>query len=195
MKKTNKKIIGLSLLAILAAQTTACAYYQPASDVQVAVPAKEHSNYINDTVITAQVKTRLATSSILKSQHIDVRTENRVVYLKGVVATNTQYREAVSLAIALDSVRDVNTNGLSVKGSNAPLTDSFITAKIKGELMKDSLRGVHLSPLSTHIETKNGIVYLSGQVNNQAEINNAIKIAKSVEGVKAVRSSLRVKNS
>ncbi len=60
--------------------------------------------------------------------------------------------------------------------------------------MKDSLRGINVSPVATHIETKNGIVYLSGEVDNSAQIHNAIKIAKTVEGVKTVKSSLHVKN-
>src|SRR6202008_4757551 len=63
--------------------------------------------------------------------------------------------------------------------------DSAITTKIKTQLASE-----HLGSLK-HISVdadRNGVVWMTGTVNNQTEADQAIQIARNTEGVKAVKS-------
>ena len=64
--------------------------------------------------------------------------------------------------------------------------DAWITAKVKTMLLKDDLvRG-----LSVNVETRKGMVQLSGWVNHALQIDQAERVARSIDGVKSVRNDL-----
>ena len=69
--------------------------------------------------------------------------------------------------------------------------DSAITTKIKTELAAEHFGS--LKDISVDTD-KNGVVWISGTVNSQAEADQAIRIAHNTEGVKTVQSSLKVQN-
>ena len=70
------------------------------------------------------------------------------------------------------------------------IDDSWITTKVKTELLKDSLvKGVRVS-----VETYKGAVHLSGYVNTPQQAAQAELIASSVNGVQQVFNNLIVKN-
>lgn len=68
-------------------------------------------------------------------------------------------------------------------------SDSMITSKIKGELLKDE----GLKSLKVHVKTHQGVVLLSGFVDTEEQIALAGKIAADTEGVKSVTNSLLMK--
>src|SRR5215831_6468376 len=70
-------------------------------------------------------------------------------------------------------------------------TDAAITTKIKTQLAAEHFGS--LKDISVDTD-KNGVVWMSGTVNNQAEADQAIRIAHNTEGVKTVQSSLKVQN-
>ena len=83
---------------------------------------------------------------------------------------------------AADSDTDRNKPGTFVK-------DSVITTKIKTQLAAD-----HPDSLK-HIQVdtdKNGVVWMSGTANSQQEIDQAVAIARNTDGVKSVKSDLKV---
>jgi osmotically-inducible protein OsmY len=49
------------------------------------------------------------------------------------------------------------------------------------------------SALNTKVETKDGVVTLSGNAGNEAEMNLATKLAKDVNGVKDVNNLMAIK--
>ncbi len=67
--------------------------------------------------------------------------------------------------------------------------DSVITTKVKALLVADDF----LKSFEIGVETRKGIVELSGSVDSQTAVSKAVEIAKSVGGVKSVKSSLIVK--
>jgi osmotically-inducible protein OsmY len=67
--------------------------------------------------------------------------------------------------------------------------DSVITTKVKALLAEDDF----LKSFQISVETRKGIVQLSGFVNSQDAVNKAGQIARSVGGVKSVKNSLIVK--
>lgn len=67
--------------------------------------------------------------------------------------------------------------------------DSVITTKIKTQLAADEF----LKSFQISVETRKGIVELSGFVDSQNAKDKAGQIARSVDGVKSVRNALIVK--
>ena len=67
--------------------------------------------------------------------------------------------------------------------------DSAITTKIKTQLAAEHLGSLKHISVDTD---QNGVVWMTGTVNNQAEANQAITIARDTEGVRSVKSSLKV---
>ena len=67
--------------------------------------------------------------------------------------------------------------------------DSVITTKIKAKLASEHLGSAAHIKVDTD---NNGVVWMSGTANSQAEVNQAITIARNTEGVKTVKSDLKV---
>jgi osmotically-inducible protein OsmY len=67
--------------------------------------------------------------------------------------------------------------------------DSVITTKVKSLLAEDDF----LKSFQIGVETRKGIVQLSGFVNSQQAVDKAGQIAKSVKGVTSVKNDLIVK--
>jgi osmotically-inducible protein OsmY len=67
--------------------------------------------------------------------------------------------------------------------------DSVITTKVKALLAKDDF----LRSFEIGVETRKGVVQLSGFVGTQDAVNKAGQIASGVGGVKSVRNDLIVK--
>ena len=69
------------------------------------------------------------------------------------------------------------------------IDDSVITAKTKTQLASDDF----LKSFQISVESRKGIVQLSGFVDSQKAVDKAGQIARGVEGVKSVRNDLIVK--
>lgn len=69
--------------------------------------------------------------------------------------------------------------------SSQPGTDTWITTKVKGDLLvSGGTPGTDIS-----VETKNGVVWLSGNVATKEQHDQAVAKARMIEGVKSVNSS------
>jgi hyperosmotically inducible protein len=146
-----------------------------------------------DSDINSAVQSKIAADNTVSNLNIKVATTQGEVSLIGVVDTDQQASALVQLASSTTGVKDVNTSQLVVKNSNQPFTDLFITAKIKGIFIREELFGNNSVPLMTiNIETKNGVVYLTGSAVNQAQINNAVKLTKTVKGVNKVDNKIKI---
>ena len=69
------------------------------------------------------------------------------------------------------------------------IDDSVITSKIKTQLAADEF----LKSFQISVETRKGIVELSGFVDSQKAVDKAGQIARGVDGVKSVKNALIVK--
>lgn len=85
-------------------------------------------------------------------------------------------------AYAADSDTDRSKPATFVK-------DSVITTKIKTKLAADHPGSAKHIKVDTDM---NGVVWMTGTANSQAEIDQAVSIAHNTEGVKSVRSNLKV---
>jgi osmotically-inducible protein OsmY len=100
------------LLAVVATLAAACA----------ATPTQESTGgYIDDSTITAKVKTNLAQDNKVSATDIHVKTYKGVVDLSGFVNSQSQISEAGLVAGQVSGVKSVHNN-LIVKGAVAPPT-------------------------------------------------------------------------
>ena len=75
------------------------------------------------------------------------------------------------------------------EGTGEYVDDSVITTKIKSLLAADDF----LKSFQISVETRKGIVQLSGFVNSQNAVDKAGQIVRSVKGVQSLRNNLIVK--
>jgi len=151
----------------------------------------------DDTDITSKVESKIANNATIAKSGIEVDTSKGVVTLKGEVNTENEASIAVSEAYSVPDVKDVDTKKLKVKGNDKGehiYRDAYITAKVKGCFIREKLFGdkpIDVSGIS--VETKDGVVSLTGTADSEAQINEAVSLAKKVKGVKSVQSTVEVK--
>jgi hyperosmotically inducible protein len=144
-----------------------------------------------DSIITSSIKKQILKSKILSKLNIDVKSNRGVVILSGNVDSDSQASMLVELAQSIIGVQNVDTDNLTVKNSTQPFTDTLITAKIKGLFIREKVFGdKDISAINISVETKDGVVYLTGIIENQTQLKNAIKLAETVAGVKKVEYRL-----
>jgi len=69
--------------------------------------------------------------------------------------------------------------------SDQPASDTWITTKVKSSLLADT----DVAGLEINVETVNGVVTLTGQGVQQAQIEEATRIAREIDGVTDVRTT------
>jgi hyperosmotically inducible protein len=89
-----------------------------------------------------------------------------------------------SVALAADSDTDREHPKAFVK-------DSAITTKIKAKLAAEHITSLGRIKVDTD---KDGVVWLSGSARSQEAVDKAVAIAHDTEGVKEVKSHLKVKH-
>lgn len=149
------------------------------------------SNFFVDVGITTSIKTRVLHTPSLRDTRIDVKTDDGVVLLNATLNSDAEALTLVALAANTKGVKDVDASYLIVKHNQYPLTDLYMTAKVKGFFERNKLYDNNKIIVSTRDE----VVYLSGTVTNQEQLHQAIEIAQSVEGVDHVVSHLQLSSS
>lgn len=159
-------------------------------------PITKLGEVVEDSAITLGVYGQFKGNKMLNKLDISVTTEKQVVTLIGVVKTKAQKEKAVELVSKLDNVKKVNADHLLVQKSKQPLTDSWITFKVKAVLLKEQLmkKSANYDVADVEVTTKDGTIYLSGK-KTQAQSNNAQKIAENIKGMgKKVTNQIEVAN-
>lgn len=148
---------------------------------------------LTDSAITARVKATLADDSRLQGSDIHVKTDDRVVTLRGDVASEAQRHDATRMA---ENVRGVDSvdDELSISDHDHARaredvaraervgSDSWITTKVKSELVGDTgKRG-----FDVHVKTLHGVVVLNGSLPSEQDVREVRDIARHVEGVRDV---------
>lgn len=93
------------------------------------------------------------------------------------------------LALADGKGEKPRTTAAAQGESAQPVDDTWITTKVKADLLTSS----NVPGTEIKVETVNGVVTLSGTISSQAEKDKALKVAKGIKGVKSVNAaSLKV---
>lgn len=153
---------------------------------------KKVDGYMDDSGITAKVKSALVDAKDIKSNDISVNTSKGVVTLNGFVSSQDQAERAVTLAKGVEGVKSVSDK-LHVKDSTKSsvkgyASDTAITSEVKAKLLADDL----VPSRNVKVETQDGLVQL-GTVKTKAQSDRAESVASAIEGVKSVKNDLTVK--
>jgi len=153
---------------------------------------KSAGEQVDDTVTTASVKSALIADPVTKAHQIDVEVFKGTVQLNGFVDTAASKERATEVARKQKGVTAVRNN-LTVKTTDRSgdqvADDSAITAKVKTALAGDPRTKAH----QINIETREGVVQLSGFVDSSEAKSTAEELARAVDDVKGVDNELDVK--
>lgn len=151
-----------------------------------------------DAGITTKVKSQFVADDIVKSAQIDVDTQDGVVTLTGNADSTEAKNRALELARNTDGVVDV-VDMISARRASgdgqAPrpdrtvgdtLDDAGITLSVKNRLLGDPL----VKGLQIDVDTRDGIVFLTGSVRSNEERQKAIDLSRETEGVRDVQANL-----
>jgi hyperosmotically inducible protein len=84
--------------------------------------------------------------------------------------------------------RPSNANANANVARDTGVSDTWITAKVKLALLADN----RVSGFATDVDTRSGVVTLSGKVDEQTNKSAAEEVAKGIDGVKSVNNQIQV---
>jgi len=161
-------------------------------ETAVTSPKTTVGTEIDDSVVTARVKSALLADPDVKSFDFKVETRKGEVQLSGFVDNQTQIDRAITVTRGVEGVKNIE-NKMTLKG--APTTvgnqvdDGVITAKVKAALLAD----MSINSLDIAVVTRKGEVQLSGFVDSRSQIDRAIEVARGVENVSSVGNEMSIK--
>ncbi len=151
----------------------------------------EHS----DGWIATKVKTALLFHRNVSSSKTEVNVQDGIVTLKGEATSLAQKELTTEYAKDVEGVKDVK-NDMTVAKTPAKAGESFaemiddasITAQVKSSLMSHR----STSALKTKVETKDGVVTVSGVAKNAAEKSLVTKLVNDISGVNSVINNMTI---
>jgi hyperosmotically inducible protein len=181
----NTLLAGLTTLVIVGCDKPREAAGTPPSSTTVGTE-------IDDSVVTARVKSALLSDPDVKSFDFKVETRKGVVQLSGFADNQAQIDRATAVTRGVAGVKNIENN-MGVKSSATTvgnkIDDGIVTTQVKAALLADA--DVKSSDIA--VVTRKGEVQLSGFVDNQSQIDRAIEVARGIEGVRTVGNEMSVK--
>lgn len=148
---------------------------------------------IDDSALTAQVKSALIADPVTKARQINVETFRGVVQLGGFVDTASEKDRAAQVARGITGVKEVR-NDLRVsspQSAGQAVDDATLTIEVKAKLIDDPVTKAH----HINVETQKGVVQLTGFVNSTEEKARAGELARTVDGVASLRNDLEIRQN
>ena len=192
----------------LAAETVASLPDVKSVDNKLEVKGEKHAE-TSDAWLVTKVKTTLLFHRSVSGIKTEVDVKDGIVTLRGDADNQSQKDLATEYAMDIEGVKSVKNEMTLTKASEATkkeaketrmvadeketketrtvgdkIDDASITALVKTTLLYHR----STSGLQTKVETKNGVVTLSGKAKNAAEKDLASKLAKDVNGVEEVKN-------
>jgi len=179
-------------------------YEPPKRDATV----RAYGDKVDDATITASVKSKLTWNTNTDALDIGVKTQDGTVILTGTAATAAEkdlagrIARSTSGARGLDNrivvgekptanAKDAPDAGKSTIAAKtpakpaAPVSDSWITAKVKSTyLLTSDVDGLEIT-----VTTDQGVVKLVGDVDSANERARAVELAQNIRGVRKVDAS------
>jgi len=183
-------VLSAALAGVLAGFTLGCSQ---STDTAGAPPASTTiGTEIDDSVISTQVKSALLADPDIKGFDFKIATRKGEVQLSGFVDNQAQIERALVVTQAVQGVKSID-NKVSLKGAASTIgnkvDDSIVTTQVKAALLGDA----SIKSLDIAVVTRQGVVQLSGFVNNQSQIDQAIKVVHSIAGVSSVSNEMSIK--
>jgi len=157
-----------------------------AAVVLLVISVPVHASTMDDR-IQASAEKSYVFETYLKGDDIKIQSKDGVVSLTGTVSEESHKSLAQETVAGLPGVKSVD-NRLEVKGEHpAEKSDAWISTKVKTTLLFHQ----NVSAM-TEVNTKDGIVTLKGDADNQAQKDLTTEYARDVDGVKEVKNEMTV---
>jgi len=154
----------------------------------------------SDIGITTTIKAKMAIDESVKDSKIGVATKDGVVTVTGNI-DSAEVKER-ALALAKDTkgvveVKDMIEVRRASGDGDAPdpgrtvgvtIDDAGTTMRVKTRLLEDPM----VKGLQIDVDTREGVVFLTGNVGSEREKEQAVKLARETEGVKDVQANLTI---
>lgn len=166
------------------------------SNILKAQDLKELEQDLNDSVITTKITAKITRNFKLNPLKISVSTVDGIVELSGSVEDANAFFEVIRLVKETKGVKHVNTDELQIKHVNTKFTDIYLTAKVQAQILTAKLLDDESIPLvGINATTENGIVTLTGEIENKKALLVILKRISRIHGVKQVVSNLIIRES
>lgn len=183
-------VLSTTLAGVLAVLIVGCS--KPPESVAVPPPSTTVGSVIDDSVITASIKSALLADPDIKSFDLKVETRKGEVQLSGFVDNQMQIDRAIMVARGVSGVTNID-NKMSLKGAATTvgnkIDDGIVTTRVKAALLADA----NVKSLDIAVVTRKGEVQLSGFVDNQSQIERVLEVARGIEGVSSVSNEMSLK--
>jgi hyperosmotically inducible protein len=156
-----------------------------------AVDERSLGDQYSDQKITMDIRGKFTDDEKIKYFDISTYVYDGHVFLVGEYETPDQRSRAVGLARKVEGVKSVTNYFLPKKeDETCGTTENLkLVAKVKKNLIGDG----DISSTQIEVKALQCRIILLGLVNSASEINKAIAHAKAVEGVRSVKSFIKVK--
>jgi hyperosmotically inducible periplasmic protein len=121
---------------------------------------------------------------------VNVKSDNGVVTLTGTLPDKDEKALAEDTVSNLPGVVSV-VNNITIEGATPEHSDAWIATKIRMDLLVHA----NVSATSTKVQVNDGVVLLTGTVDNRAQKDLTEAFVKDIEGVRSVTNDLVVKEN
>jgi hyperosmotically inducible periplasmic protein len=185
-------VFGMTTLAGVMTILIAGCSNNPQEATGTPAPATTVGTEIDDSVVTARVKSALLADPAVKSFGFKIETRKGEVQLSGFVDSQTLIDHAIEVARGVAGVKSID-NKVSLKGAATTVgnkvDDGMVTTKVKAALLADA----NVKSFDVAVVTRKGEVQLSGFVDNQSQIDRALEVAHGIAGVRSVSNEMSIK--
>lgn len=154
---------------------------------------------LKDARLEGMIETTFLLNDHISPFSLEVEVREQIAYLDGIVRTEADKELARILALAVDGVKAVESDivvdpavviEIDLKDERwaDTVSDATITAAIKSKLLWNR----HTDGLSIDVDTKDGVVRLTGEADSEAASQLAEQLARDTRDVTAVKNELVV---
>lgn len=211
----NHLAVALALAATIGCNRAETSEQTQRAADEVKTVAARAGDKLSDGWLTTRIQAQYFADNQIKSRYIDVATNDKVVTIKGYVESPAARERALQIARNTDGVRQVNdqlligqsprafeaalpvpnqqpvaTSGVTPPSAApaTPIDDGQLTSGIQAKYFLDpTIKGRRVE-----VETRSGVVTLTGEVASEGERAQALLLARSTQGVQRVEDHLTV---
>lgn len=190
-----RPIILLAALMVAALGLSGCAGVAAGAGAQVMVAAAQERKLldaVDDKTIQLRINARFLNYDANLFRRVETEIVEGRVLLTGNVPRPEDRVEAARLTWQVAGVREV-LNEIAVNDRGGIINyfkDSWITTRLRAKMATDA----EIVEINYSVETVNGIVYLIGIAQDEAELKRLTGHARTLSGVRRVISHVRMKD-
>ncbi len=147
---------------------------------------------VDDALIRTSINHHLLQEDLELFSAVAIKVVEGRVLLAGTVPTRKHRIDAIRLAWQADGVKEV-INELQVSDEGGLVNyarDAWISAKLRSRLLFDKT----ITSINYNVETVNGVVYMIGIAQDEAELARVTNHARTIPHVRKVISHVRLKD-